>query len=165
MERSLLLFKESSKSQSTFQEYIHKLGEFMRYCDILSYDEMTRQKNLQTLLEDWIIHKKQTVNPNGLPNYLYVVKSFLDVNEIDLKWKKILRLLPAKIRTCGRRPYSTQQLHHIPLLSKHKNQSWFCWFYLRPMYVVVCAKLIHFFYNNPEVISNSIIVEINLKKK
>ena len=59
----------------------------MKYNGIQSYDEAIRKPNLQELFEDWIIAKKQEVNPNGLPTYFYGVKNFFDANEIDLNYK------------------------------------------------------------------------------
>jgi hypothetical protein len=69
----------------------------MKYHGIRSYDEVIRQPNLQELFEDWIISKKQEVNPNGLATYFYGLKNFFDANEIELNYKKIRKFFPQKI--------------------------------------------------------------------
>ena len=89
MERSLLLFRESVKSKQSFETYLVRLKMFMKYHDLQSYDDVLRQRNLQELFEDWIIDRKQKVNPNGLATYYYGVKGLFDANDIELNYKKI----------------------------------------------------------------------------
>jgi len=31
------------------------------------------------------------VNPNSVPTYLYVIQAFLEINDIEINWKKIRR--------------------------------------------------------------------------
>jgi len=63
MDRSLLLFRESIKTKITFQVYERRLQEFMRFCNVGSFDELTQVTNLQESLEDYIIAKKQNISP------------------------------------------------------------------------------------------------------
>lgn len=113
MERSLLLFKESVKSKQSFETYLVRLKLFMKHHGFSSYDEITRHPNLQELFEDWIIAKKQQVNPNGLATYYYGVKGFFDANEIEINYKKIKKFFPQKIKKSGRKPYTTQQIKQL----------------------------------------------------
>jgi len=85
MERSLLLFKESTKSQSTFYGYIHKLGEFMRYCNISSYDELSRHSNLQILVEDWIKDPNSVVDENLKQEMLQA----LQISKFKPEWEAL----------------------------------------------------------------------------
>ena len=80
MEKSLLLFRESVKSKETCHTYLTRVKLFMKYHGIQSYDYVIRQPNLQELFADWIMSKKQEVNPNGLATYYYDVKNFFDAN-------------------------------------------------------------------------------------
>ncbi len=113
MERSLLLFRESIKSKVTFQVYERRLKEFMKFCNVDSFDELTRVTNLQESLEDYIIEKKQTISPNSVPNYFWPIKTFCESNEIELKWKKIQRFFPAKVKTGGKKPYTTEDIQKM----------------------------------------------------
>ena len=53
---------------------------------------------------------KKRVNPNSVPTYIYGIQAFFDSNDIDLKWKKIRRLYPRKIKVSGTKPYTTKQV-------------------------------------------------------
>jgi hypothetical protein len=113
MERSLLLFGESIKTEVTFQVYQRRLKEFMSFCNVSSFDDLTRVKNLQESLEDYVIQKKQTVSPNSVPNYFWPIKTFCESNEIELKWKKIQRFFPSKVKTGGKRPYTAEDVQKM----------------------------------------------------
>ena len=113
MDRSLLLFRESIKTKITFQVYERRLQEFMRFCNVSSFDELTQVTNLQESLEDYIIAKKQTISPNSVPNYFWPIKTFCESNEIELKWKKIQRFFPSKVKTGGKRPYTTEDIQKM----------------------------------------------------
>lgn len=80
----------------------------MKFVGIESYDELSRADNLQEKLEDWIMSIKSQVRPNSVPFYFYGVKSFLEVNDVLLNWKKIIRLFPSKVKKTRRRSNSTR---------------------------------------------------------
>jgi len=90
----------------------------MEFAGVSSYDELTRKKNLQELLEDWIMTIKQQISPNSVPYYFYAIKSFLEVNDVELRWKKIIRMFPAKEKKTGRKPYTTKDVQKILAVSK-----------------------------------------------
>lgn len=56
---------------------------------------------------------KKRVNPNSIPTYLYAVQSFFESDDIELRWKKIRRLYPARIKISGAKPYTTEQVKTI----------------------------------------------------
>jgi len=75
------------------------------------------------MIEDYVMDLKKRVNPNSVPTYLIPLQTFLDVNENEIKWKKIKRLFPAKIKSTGRRAYSTEDISKILRLeSKQRNR-------------------------------------------
>ena len=41
------------------------------------------------MVEDYVIDLKKRVNPNSVPTYVNPLQTFLDVNENEIKWKKI----------------------------------------------------------------------------
>ena len=53
---------------------------------------------------------KKNVNPNTVPTYLVPVRTFLDVNDIDLNWRKIKRFYPGKIKRSGASAYQTKDV-------------------------------------------------------
>jgi len=107
------LFENSVKSKHSFSTYMDKLDRFMKFVGIESYDELSRADNLQVKLEDWIMSIKNQVSPNSIPYYFYGVKSFLEVNDVLLNWKKIIRLFPSKVKKTGRRAYTTKEIQKI----------------------------------------------------
>lgn len=118
MERSILLFKNSVKSEHSIKTYVDKLNRFMEFAGVSSYDELTMKENLQELLEDWIMTLKQQISPNSVPYYFYAIKSFLEVNDVELRWKKIIRMFPAKEKKTGRKPYTTKEVQKILAVAK-----------------------------------------------
>lgn len=115
MERSLYLFQNSLKSEKSYKTYYTNLNLFRRFCTANSFDDLTRisPKKLQELLEDYVISLKQRVNPNSVPTYYYPIQSFLECNEIELKWKKIRRLFPAKVKKTGKQAWSTEDIRRM----------------------------------------------------
>ena len=65
---------------------------------------------IQILVEDYVLSIKNKVGPNSIPTYVYPIQSFLDSNDIDIKWKKIKRLYPANIKKRGKSAYTTEQV-------------------------------------------------------
>ena len=115
MERSLLLFENSVKSKITFREYLKRLEKFRKFCNAGSFDSLSRIEpaNLQEMLEDHIMLRKKQINPNSIPVEFFAIKSFLEINEVELKWKKVSKLFPAKIKKTGRRAYTTEEIQQI----------------------------------------------------
>jgi len=62
------------------------------------------------MVEDYVMDLKKRVSPNSVPTYIYGIQAFFDSNDIDLKWKKIRRLYPGKIKVSGTKPYTTKQV-------------------------------------------------------
>ncbi len=112
MERSLLLFQNSLKSEKSFGTYFRNLNLFRRFIGSEDFDSITRTKSekLQIFLEDYIMDLKGRINPNTIPTYYFPIQTFLETNDIDLKWKKIRRLFPAKVKKTGREAWSTQDI-------------------------------------------------------
>jgi integrase len=79
------------------------------------YDKLanTDPLKIQILVEDYVLSIKTKVGPNSIPTYVYPIQSFLDSNDIDLKWKKIKRLYPANIKKRGKSAYTTEQVQTL----------------------------------------------------
>jgi len=115
MERSLLLFQNSLKSEKSFETYYKNLDLFRRYIVTDDFDSITRTEHdkLQVLLEDYIMNLKGRISLNTIPTYYFPIQTFLETYDIDLKWKKIRRLFPAKVKRTGRETWSTQDIKTI----------------------------------------------------
>lgn len=116
MQRSYLLFLNSVKSKASQKAYVWYLGSFMKYSGLnTDYDKLANEDpgKIQILVEDYVLSIKSKVNPNSIPTYVYPIQSFLDSNDIELKWKKIKRLYPANIKKRGKSAYNTEQVQTL----------------------------------------------------
>ena len=125
MQRSLLLFRKSVKSNATFKVYKQYLDHFMKRsgCPKEKYDELSRvnKDKIQERIEDYIMAETSdpTKSPNSGAVRVFALKAFFEINDYELKWKKILRLLPKKVKRTGRRAYTTRDIQEM--LSVAKN--------------------------------------------
>jgi integrase/recombinase XerD len=112
MERSLLLFQNSLKSEKSFKTYYKNLDFFRRFVGSEDFDSITRinPEKLQVCLEDYIMDLKNRISPNTIPTYYFPIQTFLETNDIDLKWRKVRRLFPAKVKRTGREAWSTEDI-------------------------------------------------------
>ena len=53
---------------------------------------------------------KKRIGPNSMRTYMAEIQAFFETNDIDLRWKKIHRLFPAKIKKTGGRMWKTQDI-------------------------------------------------------
>jgi len=114
-QRSLLLFENSIKSKATMIEYLKNLNRFKDFYKLKDYDSILGipNKKLQEMIEDYVMDMKTKVSPNTIPTRVYPLQAFFEINDVDIKWRKIRRLYPAKVKKSGRKAYSTEQVQEI----------------------------------------------------
>jgi len=114
-QRSLLLFENSIKSEATKIEYMKNLNRFKDFYKLKDYDSILGipHKKLQEMIEDYVMAMKSKISPNTIPTRVYPLQAFFEINDVDIKWKKIRRLYPAKVKKSGRKAYSTEQVQEI----------------------------------------------------
>ena len=107
------MFEESLHSDYTRKKYIYLVKLFKDYFKIKDFDGIIKlgDKELQTNVETYVIHIKKSINPNTIPTYINPIKTFLEVNDIDLNWRKIKRLYPNKIKRSGSSAYQTNDVN------------------------------------------------------
>ena len=103
MQRSMLIFENSIKSEASRKTYLYHLNKLMAFFDVKDYDGLAliQQEKLQIMMEDYVMHLKKTMSPNTINLPIAAVKAFLDCNDVELNWSKIKRLQPAKIKKTG----------------------------------------------------------------
>lgn len=106
------MFQNSLKSEKSFVTYLKNLNYFRKFIKADDFDSITRipRDKLQVFLEDYIMDLKNRINPNTVPIYYFPIQTFLETNDIDLKWKKVRRLFPAKIKKTGREAWNTDEV-------------------------------------------------------
>lgn len=114
-QRSLLVFQNSLKSPETIKSYTWYLDKFIEYYKLRNYDSVLQipKDQLQIMIEDYIMAVKKKIRQNSVPNYYYPLQAFLEANDIDLRWKKIKKLFPAKTKSTGNQAYTTQDVRNM----------------------------------------------------
>ena len=114
-QRSLLLFENGIKSKATKIEYIKNLDRFKDFYKLKDYDSILtiEAKKLQEMIEDYVMDMKNKVSPNTVPTRIFPLQAFFEINDVEIKWKKIRRLFPAKIKKTGGKAYSTEQVQKL----------------------------------------------------
>jgi len=87
MQRSFLVFENCIKSPKTLKRYKYYLDIFIKFFHLKDYDSVATMdsKQLQIMVEDYIMDLKKRVNPNSVPTYINPLQTFLDVNENEIK--------------------------------------------------------------------------------
>lgn len=105
---------------------MYYLGKFVEFCNLKDYDSLIsiNRDQLQIMVEDYVMSLKKRVNPNSIPTYLYGIQTFFESNDIELNWKKIRRLYPAKVKVSGAKAYTTQQIQKmLSLIPSLRNKT------------------------------------------
>ena len=115
MQRSFLLFTNGLKSQETVKQYKYYLDKFINFYHIKDYDSLATVSpaELQIMVEDYVMFLKKEVSPNTVPTPMYAIQAFLECNDIELRWKKIRRLYPAKVKLSGERGWTTKEIQKM----------------------------------------------------
>lgn len=112
MQRSLLLFENSLKTEPTRKMYLYFLDKFKDFYNLKDYDSIIvlGESRLQIMVEDYVMMLKKRISPNSMRTYMAGIQAFLETNDIELRWKKIHRLFPAKVKKTGGKMWTTQDI-------------------------------------------------------
>jgi len=67
-------------------------------------------KQLQIMIEDYVMTLKKEVSPNSVNTYMAGIEAFFETNDVELRWKKIRRLYPAKVKKTGGKMWTTEEI-------------------------------------------------------
>ena len=122
-QRSLLLFEQAIKSEATKKAYLYHLNKFKKWAKIKDFNGLLQapQKDIQILLEDYVMYLKNTVSPNSIPIYFAPIELFYIMNDVNLNFKKIRKLFPEKIKKGNERGYTQKDIQTILINAKTKR--------------------------------------------
>jgi integrase len=114
-------FIHSLKSPKTRADYLRSLGYYMSFLKVKlqeerndSYEKLLQQdpKIIASDIIDFIIHLKdqKKVSPATVNSYVAAIRHFYDMNEVDLKWKKINSFKGEFYNVVEDRPYSREEI-------------------------------------------------------
>lgn len=129
-ERCIKLLRNATKSNSTFKTYMTNLRKFRDFCRVSSYDDLVKldPSKINTLLEDWIMHLRETLSPNSIPTMYYGVELFFSMNDVTINSKKLRRMFPAKVKRTGDKPYTTEHIQNMVSVTRYKRDRAFILF-------------------------------------
>ena len=110
-----MMFLESIKSEASKKVYLFHVNNFMKYYKLKDFDSIIAlgKSELQKMVETYVIHLKKEISPNSMKGYLTPIRTFLEINDIDLNWRKIKRLYPLKIKVSGASAYTTEEVRRM----------------------------------------------------
>jgi len=114
-ERSVKIFLASLKSPKTKEDYLRNLERFRKYAKFDGFDDFVLRdsKDIQRLVEDYVLQMRENEHPNTIPTHYYPVQSFLEMNDVSINFKKIRRLFPEKTKTAVERGWSTEEVQKM----------------------------------------------------
>ena len=92
--------------------YTYFLDNFKNYYKLKDYDSIVSitTPELQIMVEDYVMMLKQRIGANSMRTYMAGIQAFFETNDIELRWKKIHRLFPAKVKKTGGRMWTTEDI-------------------------------------------------------
>ena len=111
-ERSIVRFEQGIKSRQTLNNYRDHLKNFKNFAKFDSFDGLIAKsvEDIQTIVEDYLIHIKENRNPNSVPILMLGVRHFFVMNGIPLYWEIIRKMYPPRQKSAGFKPWTTEQI-------------------------------------------------------
>ena len=123
MQRSQLIFEGAIQTEATREAYLYQLEKFREWTKIKDYDSLLQapQKQIQELLEDYVMYLKKKVSPNSVPIYYAPIELFFVMNDVTINYKKLRKLFPKKIKKGNEQGYNKEQIRKIIKNTKTKR--------------------------------------------
>jgi len=119
----LEMLMNSVHSVQTQRQYTRTFVMFLKFTGLKNGLDVIQlePKRLTELIIEYVLHLKNAISPNSLPTYLYSVKSFCEINDVELKWKKIKKFYPPKVKKSGQGAYSTKDVRKMLATQRKLN--------------------------------------------
>lgn len=150
VDQPLELLMASLKSIDSRGNYKRNYLRFLEFTGMKNGQQIldTTPKKLTMIIIEYVLDLSERVNPNTIPSYLSCVRSFLEINDVELRWKKIKKFYPATIKISGQNAYSTEQVKKMLSVTRKLQH----------------RALIHFFASTPSRVG-SVYYQYNAKSK
>lgn len=115
MQRSLLVFENAIKSEATKKQYLYQLEKFRTWAGIKDCDSLLEasDKQIQTLLEDYLFYLKKKLSPNTIPPVFGALELFFAMNDKVIDSRKLRKMFPAKTKKSGYTAYSNEDVQKM----------------------------------------------------
>lgn len=122
----MIIFEESIKSKATRANYLQHIERFLKFTNLKDYDSILKVEpgQLQTILEDYVIHLKNTVNPNSVGVFMTGVKHFCIMNRVKVYWEIIQKMYPQKVKRSGQKAWTNEHIQTmLKFTASKKNKA------------------------------------------
>lgn len=116
MQRSLMLFENSIHSPSTLKAYKYSLNKFIQYFKLKDFDSMASMDNkmMQEMVEDYVMHlKTKGLSRSSISMPVNALQLFCESNDVEVRWKKIRRMIPQQKKRTGKDAYTTDEINRM----------------------------------------------------
>jgi len=113
MQRSLMLFESSIHSKSTLKAYTYALKKFIQYFKLKDFDSISSMdvKMFQEMVENYVMYlKSKNLSRSSVNMPINALQLFCDSNDVEIRWKKIRRMIPQQKKRSGRDSYTTNDI-------------------------------------------------------
>src|SRR6267143_3280878 len=128
MEKSLLVFDKFVRSEATKKIYLHYFNTFLKWAQknvekLVTADGLLQLKNeaLQEIVEDYLMYLRKRLSPSSIPARIASLDLFFSMNDKNLNFKKIRRMVPAGTKKSGHDAWSTADLQKMLQNCKSKR--------------------------------------------
>ncbi|MGI0047428.1 MAG: hypothetical protein ACREBB_09630 [Nitrosotalea sp.] len=128
MEKSLIVFEKFVRSDATRKMYLYYFDTFLKWArknveKLLSADGLLQLKDaaLQEIMEDYLMYLRKRLAPSSIPARIASLELFFSMNDKNLNFKKIRRMVPAATKKSGHDAWSTADLQKMLQNTKSKR--------------------------------------------
>jgi len=118
-----MLFHSGIKSEATRKSYSHYLDLFLDHFIIKNHDKLLtiEHKKLQEMIEDYVMYEKsRNISASFIAGKICALKLFFSMNDVNLNWIKLQKMIPERTKPAGNLAYTTEQ---IDTLLKHNSHA------------------------------------------
>ena len=120
MEKSLIVFEKFVRAKATKEMYLYCFNAFLKWAQankerLLTADGLLQLKDdaLQEIAEDYLMYLRKRLSPNSIPARIAALELFFSMNDKNLNFKKIRRMVPASIKKSGHTAWTTSDIRKI----------------------------------------------------
>jgi len=107
-------FIDSISSDMTRKIYRINFSYFMAFCKITDYEEMASLQAhvLEGLIRDYIVYLRQErkLSPATVSGYIAPIAHFYNMNDLEIRWKKLKKFKAKHYSVVEDKPYSREQI-------------------------------------------------------
>jgi len=120
MEKSLIVFEKFLRAKATKEMYLYYFNAFLKWAQankerLLTADGLLQlnEKALQEIAEDYLMYLRKRLSPNSIPPRIAALELFFSMNEKNLNFKKMRRMVPASIKRSGHTAWTTSDIRKM----------------------------------------------------